>query len=432
MKLLAPACALLLWLLVATGCQAKGPVKEDFESGRKDAYAPAVLTLASGKWSLNNALLGNSANDKKNGRACVRIKADGFLSMEYDLQGTIEEITCSYATYGSDAPAEWLLQYSTSKGAQWINAGPPVQATPQLTTSSFPINQEGPIRFRIQKLGGGRLNIDDFTTGGGGGPASTTPPAPPAAAPHRDDNTALGIPVTNRNEPALVVITRSQFTLCYNGYKGHPDWVSWHLSPAWKGPAARCNCFTPDNKIPARYLDAKPQYYRGSGFDKGHLCPSEDRDGSDEDNRATFLMSNMAPQAPNLNRDVWEKLESYCRKLMAEGNELYIIAGAYGSGGIGANGRKEALEQGLYVPSNFWKVIVVLPTGDNDRSRVDAATRVIAVDMPNRQDANNYQWSHYRVSVDELEQRTGYDLLNALPENIQAIIEARVDDGDVR
>jgi endonuclease G len=44
-------------------------------------------------------------------------------------------------------------------------------------------------------------------------------------------------------------------------------------------------------------------------MDRGHMCPAADRSCSKEDMDATFLMSNMVPQSPNLNRGPWEKLE---------------------------------------------------------------------------------------------------------------------------
>jgi hypothetical protein len=68
----------------------------------------------------------------------------------------------------------------------------------------------------------------------------------------------------------------------------------------------------PDTSLPAGFLLARPNDYRNSGYDKGHLCPAADRSASREDMDATFLMTNIAPQAPALNRGPWEKLESYC------------------------------------------------------------------------------------------------------------------------
>ena len=79
----------------------------------------------------------------------------------------------------------------------------------------------------------------------------------------------------------------------------------------------------------------KPSDYVKSGFDKGHLCPSADRSSTDENNSATFLLTNMIPQAPNNNRITWEHLEKYCRDLVKQGNELYFICGGIGQGGTG-------------------------------------------------------------------------------------------------
>ena len=57
----------------------------------------------------------------------------------------------------------------------------------------------------------------------------------------------------------------------------------------------------------------------------------------------------MIPQAPNNNRNTWEKLESYCRKLVNEGNELYIIFGPYGMGGTGSKVFKNKINNGIVI-----------------------------------------------------------------------------------
>jgi endonuclease G len=68
------------------------------------------------------------------------------------------------------------------------------------------------------------------------------------------------------------------------------------------------------------------------------------------------------PQAPTHNRQAWRLLEEYARKLVEQGNELYIIAGTAGKGGEGDNGKITSLASGkLTVPAALWKVIVVLP-----------------------------------------------------------------------
>jgi endonuclease G len=147
------------------------------------------------------------------------------------------------------------------------------------------------------------------------------------------------------------------------------------------------------------------------------------------DNSATFLMTNMMPQAPRNNQQTWANLEDYCRTLMVAGNELYIICGSYGRGGTGSNGYLTTLDQGrVTVPNRCWKVVVVLPTGNDDATRVSAATRVIAIDTPNDNTVST-TWGTYRTSVDAIENATGYDILSAVPSAVQQVVEARVDNG---
>jgi endonuclease G len=245
---------------------------------------------------------------------------------------------------------------------------------------------------------------------------------------------AMGNPsnaTTNVANTANYLMVKAQYALSYNNSKGMANWVSWHLSTAWLGTTPRCDCFTADASLPTGYFKATTSNYTNTGFDRGHLCPSDDRTASDTDNSHTFLMTNITPQAPNMNEITWEALEAYCRTLANAGNELYIIAGGYGTGGTGSNGgTTNSIASGsINVPSHFWKVIVVLPVGTNDVSRVSTGTRVIAVDMPNTQTVNGHAWGYYRTSVDAIESSTGYDFLSNVPAAIQNVIEAQIDNG---
>jgi hypothetical protein len=140
-------------------------------------------------------------------------------------------------------------------------------------------------------------------------------------------------------------------------------------------------------------------------------------------------MTNMMPQSGGNNQGPWEKLETVSRSLASQGNELYIIAGSVGAGGIGASGSVvTSIDNGrITVPAQTWKVILVLPNGDNDVARVNNNTRTIAVIMPNVESIRPDQWQKYVVSVDQVEGLTGYDFFSNVPTDIQAVIEARVD-----
>ncbi|MDT5261377.1 MAG: endonuclease mitochondrial, partial [Acidobacteriota bacterium] len=235
--------------------------------------------------------------------------------------------------------------------------------------------------------------------------------------------------VTDVNQPTNYLLDKTQYAVSYNRDRGIPNWVSWHLDSTWLGSTPRQDDFRNDTTLPAGWYQVQATDYSGSGFDRGHHCPSGDRTNSVASNSATFLMTNMMPQAPDNNQGPWANLESYCRTLVSSGNELYIITGGSGSGGTGSNGgTTTTVASGhVAVPSQTWKVIIVLPSGTNDVSRVTTSTRTIAVIMPNAQGIRANDWKSYRVSVDQVEALTGYDFFSNVSTSIQSVIEARVD-----
>ena len=223
------------------------------------------------------------------------------------------------------------------------------------------------------------------------------------------------------------LIEKKQYCLSYNNSKHIANWVSWHLSKEDLGQANRTNYFKSDSTLPPNWYQVKYADYTNSGFDRGHLCPSADRTSNDADNSATFLMTNIVPQAPKINSYTWLQLESYCRKIVNEGSELYIITGTYGRGGTGGNGFADSIRHNIIVPSELWKIVVVLPQGTNDLNRINVTTRVIAVLIPNDQSASNKSWTSYRVTINKIEDITGFDFLSNVPAPIQDILEQRTD-----
>jgi endonuclease G len=209
--------------------------------------------------------------------------------------------------------------------------------------------------------------------------------------------------------------------MSYHRDRGTPNWVSWHLDSSWLGSAPRQNDFRPDPSLPAGWYRVADSDYSGSGFDRGHHTPSGDRTRSIPDNSSTFLMTNIVPQLAANNQGAWEDFESYLRTLAQSGQEIYIIAGVHGNIGTIANGR-------IVVPQYTWKVALVLPNGTNDLQRVTKGTRTIGIIMPNFPPLNiNATWRQFRVSVDEVENLTGYNFFTNIPKNTQELIERRRD-----
>jgi endonuclease G len=401
---------------------------ETFESGTKTSYTTASVTLSSGSWSLNNALIGNLAADAKNGSQSVRIRNTGILSMNFDVNGA-DVVTIAHAKYGTDANSTWQLWYSTNGGSSWQQSGSTITSSATtLATATFNTSISGNVRFQIRKISGGtaRINIDDFSISTGGG--TTTPPT---TTPGDNSHLLLGNPsnaVTSTSFPENYLMERTYYTSSYSKSRATPNWVSWHIGSSDLGSTPRQDDFRADNTLPAGWYQVSSSSYSGSGFDRGHNCPSADRTASVASNSSTFLMSNMMAQAPNNNQGPWADLENYTRSLVTAGNEVYVICGSYGSGGTGSNGGTTfSIDNGrVNVPSNIWKVIVVLPNGNNDLSRITSSTRVITVNMPNTNGLNT-NWKTYRTTVNSIESATGYDLLSNVSTSIQNVLEAATD-----
>jgi endonuclease G, mitochondrial len=212
-------------------------------------------------------------------------------------------------------------------------------------------------------------------------------------------------------------IDQRSFVLSYSPDKRVPNWVAWQLDRRHLGHVRRKDDFRSDLALPARFYRVKESDYLRSGYDRGHLCPSADRQSSAEENSQTFLFTNIAPQLHELNAGPWEQLESHARKLVQRGAVLYIVAGGVFSAPFPTIGN------GVAVPAANFKIIVVLEQGQGP-SDVDESTEVLAVLMPNRRGVGEREWKAYSTSVDAVEQASGYDFLNALPERVQRVIEA--------
>jgi endonuclease G, mitochondrial len=409
---------------------------ESFDDASKSRYEGGYITVSSGQWYLENAMMGSADNDQKDGVKAVRMKETAKLRMNFDIPSGIQQVRFKYGVYQLDKESSFELWASTNSGTSWNKIGSTITATDKsLRDALFNINIQQSARIEIRKTDGSanRLNIDNISliTYGAGGSTPTPIPNGSTTA-TRDDNLALGNPsnaVTNTSYSDNYLMVKNAFTLSYNKNKGIANWVSWHLSIAWKGPTDRQNDFRPDPNLPQNWYEVTPSDYARTGFDRGHLCPSDDRDGTLEDNQETFFMTNMTPQAPDHNRGIWKTLEDFGRILTQQGNEVYIIAGTIGEGGTGTNGFAKTIgkNDNITVPASLWKIIVVLPVGQNDVLRINENTRIIAVNIPNDNSVGTNSWKNYRVSVDELERLTGYDFLSNVSVEIQSIIEGRVD-----
>jgi len=216
----------------------------------------------------------------------------------------------------------------------------------------------------------------------------------------------------NQSDSANYLMNKPQYALSYNSAKRHANWVSWELTQSWLGLAESQDDFRPDSALPNGWYKTVPEDYTNSGFNRGHLCPSADRTNTNEDNSSTFLMTNIIPQAPDLNRESWAYLEEYCRSIVKTGYKAFVIAGAIGSGGTGSNGNATTVKNQVNVPAKVYKIIVFYP----EAGSVNTNSTVIAVNFPNTNaDTKATSWLKYITTPAEIETLSQTSLFCSLP-----------------
>jgi len=157
----------------------------------------------------------------------------------------------------------------------------------------------------------------------------------------------------------------------------------------------REDCFRPDLRIPEQFRSTLEDY-RASGYDRGHLVPSADSNETRLENSETFLMSNMAPQTPDLNRKIWRMLEDKARQVALKQNivEVYAISGPV----FDINRPFEKIGEDVVVPHEFFKTILA----EDTRGKL----KIYSFIIPNTEHEHN-DFNQFAVSVNYLEHRTG-------------------------
>lgn len=142
---------------------------ENFDTGTKTSYAVGNVGFASGTWTLDDALLGNTTSDPHNGVQSIRTRNSGQITMLFDFATGAKTVSLKAGSYGTDGATTWGLWYSTNGGGTWTQAGSSVTTSAStLSMSTFTVNATGAIRFQIRKTDGttNRVNFDDFQIAG--------------------------------------------------------------------------------------------------------------------------------------------------------------------------------------------------------------------------------------------------------------------------
>ena len=137
----------------------------------------------------------------------------------------------------------------------------------------------------------------------------------------------VGYPIIS-DTIASRVLERYCYTVSHNKMTRQPNWVIWQLMEehVMNRKEGVWNEYREDEELP---VDERATLadYASSGYDRGHMCPGGDCNWDDEGRDETYVLSNMCPQNPQLNRGDWKEIEMACRKWAQEYGNIYIVCG---------------------------------------------------------------------------------------------------------
>ncbi|MBZ0327408.1 MAG: DNA/RNA non-specific endonuclease [Altibacter sp.] len=207
-----------------------------------------------------------------------------------------------------------------------------------------------------------------------------------------------------------VIVKHNYFSLSYSEAHEQAEWVAYELS---KDQLAK-NDFDRPDFVEDRKVKSKSAHwrsYKGSGFDRGHLCPAGDRRFSFEAYHETFLTSNISPQNNDFNGGVWNKLEQKVRYWAKKYDGVYVV-----TGGVLKDGLKTIGAERVSVPEAFYKIIL-----DSSEGQYKA----LAFLIPN--EPTNKSFYEFVSTIDAIEAQTGIDFFPKISSEKQHALESKID-----
>lgn len=204
------------------------------------------------------------------------------------------------------------------------------------------------------------------------------------------------------------MLTRKAYVTSYNKQTRCPNWVAWTLTKAHTyGSIQRENeRFEEDLDVAAPR--ATFQDFYNSRYDRGHMCPAGDNKWDEEAMKQSFLLTNICPQNHGLNKEDWNDLEIQCRTWARRFGELTIVCGPL----FEDENPRQIGRNRVTVPSGFFKVVC----------RMQPTPAAVGFIFTN--DGHRQPWRQQAVSVDDVEQRTGFNFFHMLPDDVEDAVEA--------
>lgn len=215
------------------------------------------------------------------------------------------------------------------------------------------------------------------------------------------------------------------YTHCYDKSAYTSLWTAYHLNSSHMGSYGRPNSwsFSPDISQSFQ-VDLTSSSYNDS-YSRGHMIPNASRNGNKTMQEQTFYVTNSVPQIQDsFNGGIWANLEGALQS-MGKSEEIYIVTGVT----FNKVGESKSIKyttakddtKSIPVPNYFYKV--VLKVSKSGSTVTSAST--IGFWMEHRTYSDSYP--NHAVSVDQIEQWTGFDFFVNLPDAVESAAEANAD-----
>lgn len=231
---------------------------------------------------------------------------------------------------------------------------------------------------------------------------------------YRADYAYAGFPSTGGEVFGRVKVLQNRgYVVGYSDSMKDPLWVSYRIFDvpdlANRSIGPRESRFSVDTRTRAQVSHGD---YTRSGYDRGHMAPNygiASRYGR-EAQEETFLMSNVIPQSPNINRYLWKDLEMRVAKRYGRYfREVWVITGPV------FHGKIKTLDSGVAIPSAYYKIIV-----DEHAGKL----RALAFLVPRKCEPYT-RIKTCLVSIDQIEMLTDLDFFPELPDATEAELESK-------
>ncbi len=205
------------------------------------------------------------------------------------------------------------------------------------------------------------------------------------------------------------IVRHQHYMLSYSEPHEQAEWVAYQLKKEHLTYDDRKRpYFIEDPKVSSKSADWRN--YKGSGYDRGHLCPAGDRRFSEQAYNETFYTSNISPQNRDFNAGVWNRLEQQIRKWCKKYGDLTII-----TAGVLKNGLEEIGDEDVDVPEAFYKIVF-----RNDGESI----QVLCFLIPNKE--SSAELKSFLIPIDELEKMTSIDFFKDQSRAWQEKVESGV------